>query len=211
MVQINPENDVLLLVDIQNDFLPGGSLAVKDGDQIISVVNELQLKFKKIIATQDFHPAGHKSFAASHDGKEIGEMIKLDGLDQVLWPSHCVQGSLGAEFSNKLKTESWLKVVQKGLNENVDSYSGFYDNAKRGDTGLNAYLKETGAKRVFVVGLALDYCVKFTALDAHELGFDTFVITDATRAVNLRPNDHEIAINEMKSLGIQILSSQEIN
>ncbi|MDN3204600.1 bifunctional nicotinamidase/pyrazinamidase [Algoriphagus sediminis] len=210
MVQIDQAKDVLLLVDIQNDFLPGGSLAVKEGDQIIPIVNKLQSKFQKIVATQDFHPPGHKSFAANHEGKKIGEMIQLDGLDQVLWPTHCVQGSFGSEFSDQLEQKNWLKIFRKGLNENVDSYSGFFDNARRGDTGLNTYLKEIGVQRVFVVGLALDYCVKFTALDSIDLGFDTFLITDGSRAVNLNKNDDQLAIEKMVAKGINIITSQEI-
>lgn len=211
MIIINQATDVLLLVDIQNDFLPGGALAVSDGNDIIPVVNRLQKKFKQIIATQDFHPENHESFAANYSGKEAGQVIELDGLDQILWPVHCVQGTSGAEFSTELDQETWKTIVQKGLNPKVDSYSGFFDNAKRGDTGLNQVLKDMGVKRVFVVGLAQDYCVKFTTLDSKDLGFDTYLITDATKAVNLQPEDGDHALQEMKAAGIHLITSDQLN
>ncbi|WP_111669669.1 bifunctional nicotinamidase/pyrazinamidase [Algoriphagus litoralis] len=204
------ESSALLIVDVQNDFLPGGSLAVHEGDQVVPVINTLQGNFKTIIATQDFHPADHGSFAANHPGKNPGDFIELAGLKQILWPVHCVQGSQGADFHPNLNQSHWKKIFQKGKNPQVDSYSGFFDNARRGDTGLGNYLKSIGVRRIFVCGLALDYCVKFTALDAKSLGFDTFLITDATRAVNLQPKDGESAIEEMREAGIRIVTSKNL-
>lgn len=203
-------NEALLIVDVQNDFIPGGALAVSEGDLIVPIINQLQEKFQHVIATQDFHPSDHGSFAIQHPGKNPGEMIELAGLPQVLWPVHCVQGSQGADFHPELETKSWEMIFQKGKNPEVDSYSGFFDNARRGDTGLAAYLQENQIDTVFVCGLALDYCVKFTALDAKSLGFETYLIEDATRAVNLSPTDGELAIQEMKEKGIHIISSKSI-
>ncbi len=204
------KDSVLLIVDVQNDFIPGGALAVSDGDQIISLINTLQQRFDHVVATQDFHPEDHGSFAANHPGKKPGEFIELAGLNQILWPVHCVQGTHGSDFHESLAQERWEAIFKKGKNPEVDSYSGFFDNAKRGDTGLGDYLTSKGIQRVFVCGLALDYCVKFTALDAKELGFDTFLIADATKAVNLKPTDGETAITEMESAGITILTSKQL-
>lgn len=204
------ETSALIIVDVQNDFLPEGSLEVKDGDQVVPLINDLQTKFKHVIATQDFHPVDHGSFAANHTGKNPGEFIELAGLKQILWPVHCVQGTHGADFHSKLNQSQWEAIFQKGKNPEVDSYSGFFDNARRGDTGLGDYLKSKGINRVFICGLALDYCVKFTALDAKSLDFETFLVADATRAVNLKPMDGELAIAEMLSAGITILTSEDL-
>lgn len=209
-MELNRKKAALIIVDVQNDFIPGGALAVNDGDQVVPVINSLQRKFETVIATQDFHPANHGSFAANHPGKTPGEFIDLNGLNQILWPVHCVQGSMGAEFHKDFNREDWVAIFQKGMNPDVDSYSGFYDNARRGDTGLGDFLKEKGIKTVFVAGLALDYCVKFTALDAVSLGFETYLIADATRAVNLQPTDGELAIREMESAGVKIIKSNEL-
>lgn len=206
----NKEKAVLIIVDVQNDFVPGGALAVMDGDQVVPIINDLQKKFRHVVATQDFHPANHGSFAANHPGKNPGEFIELAGLTQILWPVHCVQGSVGADFHTDLDLNHWLAIFQKGKNPEVDSYSGFFDNARRGDTGLGNYLKSLGIEQVFVCGLALDYCVKFTALDARSLGFETFLISDATKAVNLKPDDGSKAIAEMEKAGIRILISKEL-
>lgn len=206
----NKEKSALIIVDVQNDFVPGGALAVTDGDQVVPLINEIQKKFRNVVATQDFHPADHGSFAANHPGKIQGEFIDLEGLTQILWPVHCVQGSLGADFCSDLDQSHWKAIFQKGKNPKVDSYSGFFDNARRGDTGLGDYLKSVGIEQVFVCGLALDYCVKYTALDAKSLGFDTYLISDATKAVNLNPEDGSKAIAEMEEAGIRILTSKEL-
>ena len=191
----------LILVDIQNDFCPGGALPVKEGDKIVPMVNKLQEKFDLIVATQDWHPKDHKSFASNH-GKKPGEVIDLNGLEQILWPDHCVQGSMGAEFVPGLRTEKIARIFQKGTDPEIDSYSGFYDNGHRKATGLGDYLKTKGVTEVYVVGLATDYCVKYTALDAVQVGFRTHVIKEATRGVNLKKGDVDRALEELKSHGV---------
>lgn len=207
---MNLKNSALLIVDVQNDFLPGGALAVSEGDEVIAVVNELQEKFSFIVATQDFHPSDHGSFAANHEGKKPGEFIELAGLSQILWPVHCVEGSEGAEFHEELNPILWKAIFQKGKNPEVDSYSGFFDNARRGDTSLGDFLQNEGIMNVFVTGLAQDYCVKFTALDAVSLGFKTYLITDATKAVNLNPEDGDKALEELKKAGVILIESSAI-
>ncbi|MCH7725078.1 MAG: bifunctional nicotinamidase/pyrazinamidase [Planctomycetes bacterium] len=198
----------LILVDIQNDFLPGGALGVPHGDEVIPVANRVLPNFPLVIATQDWHPADHGSFAANHAGGQVGETIELDGLDQILWPVHCVQETAGAEFSSALKTSLVQKVFRKGTDSKIDSYSGFFDNARRRATGLGDYLKDRGVNEVFVMGLATDYCVKFTALDAADLGFTTFLIEDGCRGVNLQPEDVSQAIQQMRTAGVTVLNSE---
>ncbi len=197
----------LVVVDIQNDFLPGGALAVKNGDQIIPLVNELMDHFDFIVATQDWHPADHKSFASNHLNHKSGDQILLDGLEQILWPVHCVQNTPGADFAANLQIDRFDKIFQKGSNIHIDSYSGFFDNGKKQDTGLFDYLEENQIDEVFVVGLATDYCVKYTAMDAQALGLKTSVISDATRAVNLQEGDFEKALEEMRNNHINVLTS----
>jgi nicotinamidase/pyrazinamidase len=201
---------VLILVDIQNDFLPGGALAVPDGDKIIPIVNKLQPTFPLVVATQDWHPANHGSFAASHPGKNVFEQIELNGLPQTLWPLHCVQNTKGAELAAALSRERIAKVFPKGTDVGIDSYSGLFDNGHRKSTGLGEWLKARGATEVFVCGLATDYCVKFTALDAAQMGFKTSLIEDASRGVNLRSDDVKNAIEEMKRAGIAVVQSAEL-
>lgn len=200
----------LILVDIQNDFLPGGALAVPDGDAIFPLVNDLQAHFPLVIATQDWHPADHGSFAANHEGKQPGELIDLHGLTQVLWPVHCVQGTAGAQFSEHLDQRRIKKIFPKGTDPQIDSYSGFFDNGHRKATGLEHYLRDQEVEEVYVAGLAADYCVKFTALDARAIGFKTFLITDATRGVNLEPNDTQEAFDQLEANGVHLITSQEV-
>ncbi len=202
--------NALILVDIQNDFIPGGALAVPGGDEVIPLVNQLQTKFKLITATQDWHPPNHASFAASHPGKHPGNSIELEGLKQILWPVHCVQNTLGANFAPGLNRDRWAKVIFKGTDPAIDSYSGFYDNGHRKATGLGGYLRERGVSTVFVSGLATDYCVKFTALDARALGFATFLVQDSCRGVDLSPGDVERAIDEMRAAGVHIVGSRDL-
>ena len=200
----------LILVDIQTDFLPGGTLAVPDGDAIIPIVNRLQAAFPLVVATQDWHPASHGSFVANHPGKNVFEQIDLNGLPQTLWPVHCVQGTLGAELAAGLEQERIAKIFPKGTDAGIDSYSGLFDNGHRKSTGLGEWLKTKGVTEVFVCGLATDYCVKFTALDAAQMGFKTFFIEDASRGVNLQPNDVANAIAEMTRAGIVAVRSQQV-
>ena len=195
----------LILVDIQYDFLPGGALAVTGGDAIIAVVNRLQAAYDLVVATQDWHPASHKSFASNNPGRAVGELGELNGLPQVMWPDHCVQGTPGAELHAGLDLARVAQVFRKGLDPEVDSYSGFYDNGRKHDTGLAAWLEGHGVTAVDVVGLATDYCVKWTALDAQAEGFATRVIEDATRGVELRPGDVARALDELRAAGVQVI------
>ncbi len=200
----------LLLIDLQIDFCPGGALEVQEGDQVIPIANALMEKFDLVVATQDWHPANHGSFAANHPWRKPGQVIDLHGLQQVLWPIHCVQGSFGANFHPTLNQAGITKVFVKGTDPTIDSYSGFFDNGHRKATGLGDYLKEQGVTAVFVMGLATDYCVKFTALDALELGFATSLIEDASRGVNLKDGDVDQAVREMKEKGVSIIQSDEL-
>jgi nicotinamidase/pyrazinamidase len=200
----------LIIVDIQNDFLPGGALAVTDGDKIIPVVNRLQENFDLVVLTQDFHPADHGSFASQHPGNSVYEVIDLNGLPQVLWPDHCVQDTPGTAFSMQLSLSLVDRIFVKGTDPSVDSYSGFFDNGRRKATGLGDYLLQQGATEVYVCGLATDFCVKYTALDALSLGFTTYLIEDASRGVNLGPDDVRNAVAEMQAAGIHIIQSAEV-
>ena len=197
--------NALILVDIQNDFLPGGALAVPHGDDVITVTNEQQSHFDLIVATQDWHPRDHQSFAANHPGKRIGDLARVNGVPQILWPIHCVQQTLGADFATSLKRERWARVFQKGVDREIDSYSGFFDNGRVKDTGLGSYLRQRGIDSVFVLGLATDYCVKFTALDAVSLGFRTHLILDGCRGVNLETDDTQRAVETMKAAGVFVV------
>jgi len=174
----------LLIIDVQNDFLPGGALAVPDGDAVVPIINSIQPYFDLVVTTQDWHPAHHKSFAANHPGKEVFDTIVLNGLPQVLWPPHCVQGSYGADFAPELLLNKVAAIIRKGMDAETDSYSGFFDNNKRNSTGLLGFLKELLIDDVYVCGIAADYCVYYTAKDAVENGFNTFVIEDATRPIS---------------------------
>lgn len=198
----------LLLIDIQNDFIPGGTLAVPGGDEIIDVVNKLQSHFDLVIATQDWHPANHKSFASQHAGKQEFEVIELGGLSQVLWPEHCVQGTNGAAFYPKLLMNRVEAIFRKGTDASIDSYSGFYDNGHLKSTGLADYLKGKGITDVYLVGLAGDYCVYFSAKDAIAEGFQTYLIEDAIRSIN--SNDFEKAKEDIIGKGGQVIKSNEI-
>lgn len=202
--------NALIIVDVQNDFLPGGQLAVQNGDKIIPVINHLQDHFDLIVATQDWHPAGHKSFASSHKGKKPGDTISLNGFEQMMWPDHCIQGSRGAAFAPGLNTEKISAIFRKGTDPEIDSYSGFYDNGHLKSTGLAGYLKELKVDTVYVCGLAGDYCVKFTATDALEEDFTVLLVTDAVRSVNLTEGDHERSMAELEEKGVHLVSSREI-
>lgn len=202
----------LILVDLQNDFCTGGALAVPEGDRVIPLANALARsgRFDLVVATQDWHPRDHGSFAASHSGRKVGEMIDLHGLKQILWPVHCVGGSTGAALHPALDPTHISKVFQKGTDPAIDSYSSFFDNGHRKATGLGDYLKSAGVTDVYVCGLATDYCVKFTALDARQLGFHTHLIEDASRGVNLKPGDVSAAIGEMKQAGVHVMRSRDV-
>jgi nicotinamidase/pyrazinamidase len=198
-------NKALLLIDIQNCFIPGGTLAVPHGDEVIPEANKLQQQFEHVIATQDWHPAGHKSFAVNHPGHHVYERVDLDGLEQVLWPAHAIQNTVDADFAPGLDRAKWGKVIRKGMNPDIDSYSAFFDNGHKLKTELDDYLKAQQITDIHVVGLATDYCVKFSVLDALELGYQVVVHRNACRGVNLNPEDSERALQEMEQAGAVIV------
>lgn len=201
----------LLLVDIQNDFLPGGSLAVKDGDQILPVVNEvMKLPFDKILATRDWHPEDHGSFAEAHELPE-GSMIQLDGAPQMLWPKHCVQNTFGAEFHKDWDSSLVDAVFSKGVDPIIDSYSTFFDNEKRRSTGLEDYLRKHQIHTLYILGLATDYCVKFSVIDACHLNFKVYVVVDGCRGIDLIAGDSAKAFSEMEQAGAELIPSAKIN
>lgn len=210
----------LILVDLQNDFCPGGALGVNTGDETVDVANKLQYAFMGddalVVATQDYHPPTHKSFA-SNNNVEVMSPGELNGVPQVMWPDHCVWGSNGAKFHPKLNTDLLTAIFRKGMRVNIDSYSAFFDNKAildgqevRYSTGLGEYLKSLGVTDTYVMGLATDYCVKWTALDSVELGFNTHLVTDGCRGVNLSPGDDEKAISELQDVGVTVVNSEDI-
>jgi len=200
--------NALILVDIQNDFLPGGPLAVPFGDEIIPLVNELQDSFSLVVATQDWHPQSHKSFASNHPGKKAFEMIILHGLEQVLWPNHCIQGSLGAQIHSSINVNKVEAIFRKGMDVEIDSYSAFHDNGYKKSTGLAGYLRERKIKKVYICGLAADYCVYYSAKDSLKENFETYIIEDATRAID--PNGFVKAREKILSSGGQIIKSEQL-
>jgi nicotinamidase/pyrazinamidase len=198
----------LLLIDIQNDFVPGGALAVTDGDAIIPLVNDLQPRFELVVATQDWHPAGHGSFASSHPGQQPFQQIDLHGLPQTLWPDHCVQTTSGADLHPALDQHRIEAVFRKGTNPAIDSYSGFFDNGHRKATGLTEYLRGRGVTQVYLAGLAADYCVYFSAKDALEQGFEVYFIEDATRAISA--DGYAQARADLLAHGAHFVSAAEV-
>lgn len=198
-------NEALLIIDVQNDFLPGGALETENGKSIIKEINEIQNKFTHIIATQDWHPRDHKSFASNNTNSKAGDVIDLNGVEQILWPNHCIENTKGSEFAKELNTTNITKIIKKGNNKEVDSYSGFYENDKKTKTQLDNYLKSMNINSLYVCGIATDYCVKYTVLDALNLGYKVHLLTDSCSAVNLSDNDSDTAILEMKNNGAKIL------
>lgn len=200
----------LIMVDVQYDFMPGGALPAREGDEVVPVLNLLQPRFDVVVATQDWHPPDHGSFASNHPGRKPGDVIDLHGLEQILWPDHCVQGSRGAELHRDLDRTRIEKIVHKGTDPAIDSYSTFFDNGRRRSTGLEDFLRERGVTEVFLGGLATDYCVLWSARDAMDLGFRTHVVRDACRGVDLQPGDSERAFDEMREKGIAVVGSEEV-
>jgi nicotinamidase/pyrazinamidase len=200
----------LIIVDLQNDFLPGGALPVPHGDEVIPLANELRRRFDLVVATQDWHPPDHGSFAANHPGKKPGDRIMLDGIEQILWPVHCVQHTYGAVFAPSFDTSRIAHVFHKGIDPKIDSYSTFFDNAHRRETGLADYLKKRTINDIYLMGLALDYCVKYSTLDARQLGLNTHVIIDGCRGIELEPGDIDRALDEMKRVGAVLLQSSDL-
>lgn len=204
------ERDVLLVVDIQNDFCPGGNLAVPRGDEVVPVINALAVKFAHVVLTQDWHPPGHLSFASSHPGKKPYDFIEVTYGAQILWPDHCVQGTKGAAFRDDLKITPAELVLRKGYHREIDSYSAFYENDRETHTGLAGYLRERGFTRVFLAGLAFDFCVRYSADDAHREGFETVVIEDGCRAIDIEGSaDATRAL--FKKLGIRCVHASAVS
>jgi len=201
----------LIIVDVQNDFFEGGALAVPDSNSIIPVINGLQDKFESIIVTKDWHPVNHKSFASNHPGKNVFDVIDLNGIQQVLWPDHCIQVFPGSDIHNDINIQKdKANFFYKGMDPEYDSYSIFFDNAKKHCSGLDKFLNVNNIKELFICGLATDYCVKYSVIDAIDLGFKANVIADATKAVNQDPGDYDKAIAEMKEKGATIIQSDSI-
>ncbi len=202
-MQVRPgDNDLLLIIDVQNDFCPGGALAVADGDAVVPVINRLAERFAHIALTQDWHPRGHSSFATSHPGLAPFETISMPYGQQTLWPDHCVQGTPGAAFHPQLATERAELVIRKGFRPEIDSYSAFYENDRRTPTGLAGYLRERGFTRIFLAGLATDFCVHYSAMDARRLGFESVVVEAGCRAIDLA-GSLDAAWTVMTAAGVQ--------
>jgi nicotinamidase/pyrazinamidase len=202
------DDTVLIVVDVQNDFCPGGALAVPQGEEIIPIVNTLAARFGNVVLTQDWHPRGHSSFASSHPGRKPFETIDAYYGSQVLWPDHCVQGTSGAAFHKALDIPHAALIIRKGMHAAIDSYSTFYENDRRTPTGLVGYLRERGLSRIFLAGLAFDFCVRYSAEDARREGFDAFVIEDACRGIDM---DGSVAATRasLAALGVPCIRAQE--
>jgi nicotinamidase/pyrazinamidase len=203
------ETDVLVVVDIQNDFCPGGALAVPGGDEIVPVINQIATRFEHVLLTQDWHPPGHYSFASAHPGREPFETLHAPYGEQVLWPDHCVQGLWGAQFHQALSTPRAELVLRKGYRREVDSYSAFFENDHQTPTGLAGYLRERGLTRVFLAGLAFDFCVLWSAEDAHRLGFDPIILDDACRSIDVG-GSASAARSRLQALGAPCIASSAV-
>ncbi|MEG2795887.1 MAG: bifunctional nicotinamidase/pyrazinamidase [Pseudomonas sp.] len=199
----------LLVIDVQNDFIPGGQLPVPEGDHIVPLINRLARQFKQVVIAQDWHPAGHASFASSHPGHQPYDVIELPYGEQTLWPEHCVQATPGAELHPELDLPHAQLIIRKGCNPDIDSYSAFLEADRRTTTGLSGYLKERGIDTVYMVGLALDFCVMYSALDARAAGFNAFVVLDACRAIDMN-GSLAAAIDRMQGAGVGLIQSTEL-
>ena len=200
------ENEALVVIDVQNDFCAGGALAVPDGEAVVAAINRISSKFPVRVFTQDWHPSGHSSFASSYPQSNPLEIAKLDYGDQVLWPDHCVQGTPGAEFHPNLLTDTADIVIRKGFRKSIDSYSAFFENDRATPTGLDGYLRTRGVDTVHLAGLATDFCVHFSAMDAVRLGFQVIVLTDACRAIDL-DGSLDAALAEMNEVGVALVDA----
>ena len=202
--------EALLLVDIQNDFVPGGALAVPDGDAVIPVANQLMTRYSRVVASQDWHPSNHRSFAPQHPGYHAGDTVEVNGQPQVLWPTHCVQQTPGSRLCDALATERIIHYVKKGTDPEIDSYSAFFDNGHLKQTDLHPYLQSKGIQSLTILGLATDYCIKHTVLDALALSYQVTVVLDGIRAVNLRNEDGDLALREMSNAGARLMESTQL-
>ena len=201
---IDPQNDVLVVIDVQNDFCPGGALAVARGDEVVPIINRLSAQFGSAVLTQDWHPPGHRSFASSHPGQAAYATVEVDYGAQTLWPDHCVQGSRGADFHAGLDVACAQLVIRKGFRPSIDSYSAFFENDRKTPTGLAGYLRERGFRRVVLTGLATDYCVAYSAIDAAQLGFASVVMLEACRAIDLG-GSLATAMDAMQKAGVTLV------
>ncbi len=208
-IEISPK-DALIAVDLQPDFMPGGNLPVDGGDEIIDGINKIVPLFSIVVATQDWHPSNHKSFASTHEGKNPYDTFEAPGLGPILWPDHCVAGTPGADFAPNFKRDSAHLILRKGTNPEIDSYSTFRENDQLTETGLSGYLKTRKVGRIFLCGLALDYCVFFSSMDGKEMGFEVFVIMDLTRAVDSPVGHKDTTLNQMKDAGIEFIESKTL-
>jgi nicotinamidase/pyrazinamidase len=210
-MSIDLGKSVLLVLDVQNDFCQGGSLAVKEGDRVVPVINSIMGEFYKVIATQDWHPSDHISFASNHPDKKPYDTISLGDVEQILWPDHCVRGSSGADFHPYLDARQFDLILRKGTTQGLDSYSGFFENDKKTSTGLEFYLKGMKIEKAFLCGLTTDYCVFYSAMDAVKLGFSTYLVEDASRGVDVPEGNLKRALDEMKRVGVKIITSSELS
>lgn len=204
------KKNALLIVDVQNDFCPGGALAIPKGDKVVPVINQLQPLFDTIIASQDWHPSRHVSFAVNHSGKAAFDVIDINGIPQILWPPHCIAGSKGADFHPDLETRRFQLILRKGMQAGLDSYSAFLENDKKTHTGLDGYLRSLNIRKITLCGLATDYCVFHSALDAVSFGFETEVVIDACRGADVPKDNVKQAIHVMKRSEVKIISSEEL-
>jgi nicotinamidase/pyrazinamidase len=195
---------------MQNDFMPGGSLGVPEADKIIPILNHLIPQFSLVLATQDWHPANHQSFAKNHPGQKVGDIVMVKGVEQILWPEHCVRNTKGAELAPSLAKDAIETIFYKGTDEWIDSYSAFFDNARQKSTGLGDYLESRNIKEIYIAGVATDYCVLYSVNDALDLGFKVNVIEDCCKPINLQPEDEIEALASMKEKGAQIINSTDV-
>ncbi len=209
-MKIDRKKTSLLIADVQNDFCPGGSLPVPKGDQIIPVINRIMGRFDTVVATQDWHPQDHVSFASNHPGKKLFDVVSVGDMEQILWPDHCVQGKEGAAFHPELNRNAINLILRKGIRSNLDSYSGFFENDRKTSTGLSYYLNGLGIEELYICGLAFDFCVFYTALDSVRLGFNTTVIENASRGVDVPSGNIARTREEMIQAGVHLVSSDEL-
>ena len=206
----DPTRDLLLVIDVQNDFCPGGALAVAGGSEVVPAINALSRRFDHVVLTQDWHPPGHSSFASSHAGRAPMEVVAMDYGDQVLWPDHCVRETDGAGFHRGLETGNAELIVRKGCRRDIDSYSAFFENDRKTPTGLAGYLRERGLRRLFLTGLATDFCVAWSALDARKEGFEAVLVEDACRAIDVDGSLAD-ALGKMTAAGVEVTCSSDIS
>ena len=204
------KNNALIVIDVQNDFCPGGALAVERGDEIVPLINSIMDRFYRVVATQDWHPRDQVSFASNHQGKNVFDVITINGIEQTLWPDHCVAGTQGACLHPDMREEPIDLIIRKGTNPGIDSYSAFMENDKKTATGLEGFLRFLDIKELFLCGLATDFCVFYSAMDAARAGFDTTVLIDACRGIDMPENNVNMALDSMRNAGVKIINTDEL-